>query len=195
MNGVAGIQKEMKQIIVSTYANRLLPVGIFYFIKMAKEIYLTQGQVAIVDDEDFEYLNQWKWQANQKKSKRFYAWRGKKIDGKYKMIYLHRFILKITDKKIFVDHVNMNTLDNRKINLRICTHSQNQMNTNKNNRNSLGYKGISYDKRVNKFYANITLNKKTFYLGGFIDPKDAAKAYNEAAIKYFGEFANLNKID
>jgi hypothetical protein len=170
-------------------------LAIFILTQMAKEIILTQGKVAIVDDDDFEYLNQFKWQANQKKSKKFYAWRGKKIDGKYRMIYLHRFILKLTDKKIFVDHINMNTLDNRKINLRICTQSQNQMNTNKNNRNSLGYKGISYDKRVNKFYAAITLNKKRFNLGGFIDPVDAARAYNKAALKYHGEFANLNKID
>jgi len=162
---------------------------------MAKEIQLTQGKVAIVDDEDYEYLNQWKWQANQKKNKRFYAWRGKKIDGKYKMIYLHRFILKLTDKKIFVDHANMDTLDNRKINLRICNRSQNAANTDKYKFNSFGYKGISYDKRTNKFYAYITINKKTFYLGVFIDPKDAALAYNIAALKYHGEFANLNKID
>lgn len=162
---------------------------------MAKEIQLTQGKVAIVDDEDYEYLNQWKWQANQKKNKRFYAWRGKKIDGKYKMIYLHRFILKLTDKKIFVDHANMDTLDNRKINLRICNRSQNAANTDKYKINSFGYKGISYDKRINKFYASITINKKTFYLGVFIDPKDAALAYNIAAIKYHGEFAKLNKID
>ena len=159
-----------------------------------KEIQLTQGKVALVDDEDFEYLNQWKWQANKKKSKKFYAWRGKKIDGRYRMIYLHRFLLKLTDKKIFVDHVNMDTLDNRKENLRICTHSQNQMNKNKNSRNSLGYKGITYDKRVNRYYASITLDKKTFYLGGYIDPIDAAKAYNKAAIKFFGEFAKLNEI-
>ena len=172
----------------------LSPAWFFLFYKLMKEIKLTQGKVALVDDEDFEYLNQWKWQANKKKSKKFYAWRGKKIDGRYRMIYLHRFLLKLTDKKIFVDHVNMDTLDNRKENLRICTHSQNQMNTNKNSRNSLGYKGITYDKRVNRYYASITLDKKTFYLGGYIDPIDAAKAYNKAAIKFFGEFAKFNEI-
>ena len=160
-----------------------------------KEIQLTQGKVALVDDDDFEYLNQWKWQANQKQNKRFYAWRGKKIDGKYKMIYLHRFILKLTDKKIFVDHANMDTLDNRKINLRICNRSQNAVNTDKNKINLLGFKGISFDKRSNKYYSSICINKKRIHLGTFIDPKDAARAYNQAAQKYHGEFAQLNILD
>ena len=160
-----------------------------------KEIQLTQGKVALVDDEDYDYLNQFKWQANQKQNKRFYAWRGKKINGKYRMIYLHRFILKLTDKKIFVDHANMDTLDNRKINLRICNRSQNAVNTDKNKINLLGYKGISFDKRSNKYYSSISVNKKRIHLGTFINPIDAARAYNAAAQKYHGEFANLNKID
>jgi hypothetical protein len=169
-------------------------LGSFYFTKMAKEIQLTQGKVAIVDDEDYEYLNQWKWQANQKKSKRFYAYRGKKIDGKYKMIYLHRFVLNIIDKNIFIDHVNMNPLDNRKQNLRICNRSQNQMNKNVQKNNISGYKGVHFDKRTNKFFSYVTVNKKRYWLGYFIDPIDAAKAYNKGAIKFHGEFANLNKI-
>lgn len=161
---------------------------------MAKEIQLTQGKVAIVDDDDFDYLNQWKWQANQKQNKKFYAWRGKKINGKYKLIYLHRFILNLTDRKIYVDHVNMNTLDNRKINLRICTNSQNQMNKIVQKNNCYGYKGVYYDKRNNKYSSIITVNKKRHWLGYYIDPKDAAKAYNEAAIKLHGEFSKLNEI-
>jgi hypothetical protein len=111
------------------------------------------------------------------------------------MIYLHRFILKLTDKKIFVDHANMDTLDNRRINLRICNRSQNAANTDKNKINLLGYKGISFDKRSNKYYSSISVNKKRIHLGTFIDPIDAARAYNNAAQKYHGEFANLNKID
>jgi len=162
---------------------------------MPKEIQLTQGKVAIVDDEDFEYLNQFRWCANQKKNNRFYAYRGKKINGKYTMIYLHRFILKIIDKKIFVDHANMDTLDNRKINLRICSHSQNQMNKQIQKNNSSSFKGVHFDKRCNKFFAVITLNRKRIWCGYYIDPIDAAKAYNEAALKYHGEFAKLNKID
>jgi L-fucose mutarotase/ribose pyranase (RbsD/FucU family) len=160
-----------------------------------KEIQLTQGKVALVDDEDYEYLNQWKWQANQKGNKRFYASRYKMIEGKYSVIYLHRFILKISDKNIFIDHANMNTLDNRKSNLRICNRSQNTCNTEKNTYNLCGYKGVSFDKRCNKYFAVIKFNQKRYYLGYYIDPKDAAKAYNDGAIKYHGEFAKLNKID
>ncbi len=159
-----------------------------------KEIQLTQGKVALVDDDMFDYLNQWKWQANQKQNKRFYAYRGKKIDGKYTMIYLHRFILNLTDKKILVDHINMNPLDNRKENLRICTYSQNQMNKIVQKNNISGYKGVHFDKRTNKFFSYLTLNKKRYWLGYFIDPIDAAKAYNKAAIKFHGEFAKLNEI-
>ena len=72
---------------------------------MAKEIQLTKNKVAIVDDEDFEYLNQWKWSTNAANPRRFYAWRNKRIEGKVNMIYLHRFILNITDRKIHVDHI------------------------------------------------------------------------------------------
>ena len=161
---------------------------------MAKEIQLTKGKVTIVDDEDFEYLNQWKWSTNSAKPERFYAWRNKRIDGKVNMIYLHRFILNITDRKIYVDHINNNSLDNRKVNLRQCSHSENERNKDKTKRNSSGFKGVCFDKSCNKFCSLITVNKKRIWLGYFIDPIDAAKVYNEAALKYHGDFAKLNEI-
>jgi hypothetical protein len=161
---------------------------------MAKEIQLTKGKVTIVDDEDFEYLNQWKWSTNSAKPERFYAWRNKRIDGKVSMIYLHRFILNITDRKIYVDHINNNSLDNRKVNLRQCSHSENERNKDKTKRNSSGFKGVCFDKSCNKFFSLITVNRKRIWLGYFIDPIDAAKVYNEAALKYHGEFAKLNEI-
>jgi hypothetical protein len=161
---------------------------------MAKEIQLTKGKVTIVDDEDFEYLNQWKWSTNSAKPERFYAWRNKRIDGKVNMIYLHRFILNITDRKIYVDHINNNSLDNRKVNLRQCSHSENERNKDKTKRNSSRFKGVCFDKSCNKFFSLITVNRKRIWLGYFIDIKDAAKAYNEAAIKFHGEFAKLNNI-
>jgi hypothetical protein len=154
---------------------------------MAKEIKLTKGQFAIVDDEDYDYLNQWKWCLTTSNYVR--RWQ------KGKTIYLHRVILKVIDKNIFVDHIDMNTLDNRKINLRICTRSQNAMNRNKTIKNTTGYKGVIFQPNRNKYYAKIKLNSKIIFLGHYIDPIDAARAYNAAALKYHGEFANLNKID
>jgi len=163
---------------------------------MAKEIQLTQGKVAIVDDEDFEYLNQWKWHCKIN-GNNFYAVRSiKYTNGKYdKKIVMHRFLLNVSNSRLHVDHVNNDSLDNRKINLRICTHDENLRNRKINLNNTSGYKGVYWHKIGKKWTSVIGINKKIIYLGLFINPIDAARAYNAAALKYHGEFANLNKID
>jgi hypothetical protein len=92
------------------------------------------------------------------------------------------------------DHINGNGLDNRIINLRICTQSQNLRNRGASINNKTGYKGVSYDKKSNKFKAQIRVNKKNITLLTTNNLIDAARAYNNAAIKYFGEFAQLNVI-
>jgi hypothetical protein len=157
---------------------------------MAKEIQLTQGKVAIVDDEMYDYLNQWKWHVSNDN----YARRTIKNQSLFIAVFMHREIMKVT-KGYVVDHINQCKLDNRIINLRICTNSQNSMNRVKNINNSSGYKGVSFNNSSKKWRAQIWLNSKSYHLGLFIDAKDAARAYNEAAVKYHGEFANLNKID
>tara|TARA_R110000868_G_scaffold22844_2_gene93185 strand:- start:1428 stop:1913 length:486 start_codon:yes stop_codon:yes gene_type:complete len=160
-----------------------------------KEIQLTQGKVALIDDEDYEYLNQWKWYV-QKWNVGFYAVRNIRVNKKYGgYVSMHRLITNNYDKNLITDHINGNTLDNRKLNLRICTYSDNNKNRNIAKNNLSGYKGVSYINQFNKYKAQIGINKKTIYLGLFTDPIDAARAYNEAAIKYHGEFANINKID
>ena len=162
---------------------------------MAKEIQLTQGKVALVDDEDFEYLNQWKWYV-QKWNVGYYAVRNVRNNKKYIGYQsMHRLLSNNNNKSLITDHVNGNTLDNRKSNLRICSFSDNNKNRKISKNNSTGYKGVVYDKRNKKFIAKIGLNKKQIYLGYYIDPIDAARAYNAAALKYHGEFAHLNKID
>lgn len=159
-----------------------------------KEIQLTQGKVALVDDEDFEYLNQWKWCINNK-GKNLYAVRSDySIKGKSSCILMQRQIMNV-NKGYVVDHVNQCTLDNRKINLRICTHTQNLHNRGKNINNTSGHKGVTWCKRYKKWRSKIWLNSKCHHVGYFTNIMDAAKAYNEAAIKFHGEFANLNKID
>ena len=159
-----------------------------------KEIQLTQGKVALVDDEDYEYLMQWKWFAN-KKGSTFYAVRSLHSNNVRKTIFMHRLITNNINTKMQTDHLNGNGLDNRKINLRICTTSQNSMNRGLQINNTTGFKGVNYDKFSNKFRAQIRVNNIYKNLGYYIDPKDAARAYNAAAQKYHGEFANLNKID
>ena len=158
---------------------------------MAKEIRLTNGKSAIIDDEDFERVNQFKWNTDGKL--RLYAKRIEyKTRDKWKKIYMHRFILRITDPTISVDHKNGNTLDNQKHNLRVATPSQNAANSKLHSTNKSGYRGVSFDKKRNKWYASICVNGKTKNLGLFATAPDAAYAYDLEAINCFGEFAKTN---
>lgn len=161
-----------------------------------KEIKLTQGKVALVDDEDFEKLNILKWAAMKRRKHidKFVAFRNGYINGKMRVIRMHRFILNVTDSKIQVDHINGNPLDNRKENLRLCSNAENNMNKEIRPDNTTGYKGVYFHKRANKYLSQIWYNQKHYYLGLFESPIDAAKVYNAKAIELHGEFAYLNKI-
>lgn len=157
-----------------------------------KFLLLTQGKATLVDDDMYEYLNQWKWRYHSGG----YASRSEHVSGSKKNrimrhIYLHRFIMN-TPEQMETDHINGNRLDNRKSNLRICTNKQNGHNMSITKRNSSGYKGVFWDKKRNKWYAYISLGEKDKYLGLFVVKEDAARAWNEAAKKYYGEYARLN---
>jgi hypothetical protein len=154
---------------------------------MTKEIPLTKGMVALVDDDDFEYINQWKWYFNGK-----YATRNKPITSSYRVPeYMHRVIVN-TPEGMDTDHINHNKLDNRKQNLRISTRAQNKYNMTKNSRNTSGYKGVSWSTVRNKWEVRISHNGKSFFVGRFSSLKNAADAYDNAAKTYHGEFAYLN---
>ena len=191
MNGVDAIQRNWKQIFVSPLPDSVHLLGIFYFIKMAKEIQLTKGIVTIVDDADFEYLNQFKWYL-LKSNSNYYAIRTKRPENK--LIQLHRIVIQAKQGEI-VDHINGNKLDNRKCNLRICTKSQNCQNRKISKLNKSGFNGVSWNIRNKKWVAQIACNNQKIHIGFFNEPIEAAKAFNAAALKYHGEFANLNKID
>lgn len=154
-----------------------------------KEIKLTQGKVAIVDECDYKYLKHFKWCVS-----RGYAMRGVRENGRNKSIKMHRVIMGVSDSKIEVDHINNNPLDNRRKNLRLCKHSENMGNQVIRKNNTTGFKGVHWYKSRRRWMAHITIEGKFKNLGYFKDITEAAKAYNKAAKKYFGKFANLNKI-
>ncbi len=166
-----------------------------------KLIPLTQGKFAQVDDEDFEYLNQWKWYAH-KEGKSVYVQR-KSMDekGKRVNIRMHRLILGLTDPKVFGEHKDHNGLNNQRGNLRLATNAQNQCNKRKQGIYSkyLGVsRHISKSGDWSKTYWGVSLqsNGKSVLHKNFpFTPEgeiSAAKAYDEAAKLHHGEFANLN---
>lgn len=112
---------------------------------------------------------------------------------KRKKVYLHRFLLN-APSELFVDHINHDKSDNRRSNLRLCTHQENNMNQRIFDRGTSKYKGVFYDKRYNVWLSRISVNNISLYLGTYYNERDAAIAYNTAAIKYYKEFANLNEV-
>ncbi len=158
-------------------------------------IALTKGQITVVDAEDYERINAYRWRATWNPgSSHFYAVRCVRTSEGTKTVILAREIMGLcAGEKITVDHINPDeTLDNRKSNLRLATTSQQGMNKHRISRNSTGFKGVSWDKRSNKFRAIICLNKKLIHLGFFGDAALAHEAYKIAAIEYHGEFARSN---
>lgn len=154
-----------------------------------KQIALTKGQVAIVDDDDYEYLIQWSWYFNQG-----YAVRNSStVNGKRHTVCMHREILRNkTILNMEIDHIDGNGINNQKSKLRICEHKENSRNRKtQKTYNTPGYKGVSFHN--NKWRARIGVNGKEILLGQFNNIEDAVSAYDLAAKQYFGEFANTNR--
>ena len=150
---------------------------------MTKIILLTHGKETIVDDEDFEYLNKYKWYINEHGYAVRTVW-------KHGRVRIHREIMK-TPKGMFTDHINGNKLDNRKCNLRTCNHSQNAANAKIYKTNKSNAKGVSWHKESKKWRATIMVSYHSIHLGLFNTVKDASFAYQNAAKNYFGTFYNL----
>jgi hypothetical protein len=152
-----------------------------------KEIKLTRGKVALVDDDDYERISKHKWCYDGHK----YAIRSERKGGKKINIFMHCEILGHPDG-METDHINCNKLDDRKSNLRICTNSQQRQNCPIRKDNTSGFKGVSFNKDVRKWEAYINCNRVRTRLGFHDSPEEAAYAYDNMARKLFGEFARPN---
>jgi len=163
-----------------------------------KEIPLSQDRVALVDDADFEWLNQWQWGYQRRSdTTRTYALRRVGHLKSQRTIYMHRMILGLRHGDgVVSDHVNGNGLDNQRHNLRRCTHAQNLWNQRPQTRPKTSrYKGVHWYRNYQKWRAQIRHNGKCIHLGYFASEDVAAHEYNLAAQRLFGEFALLNVID
>lgn len=161
-----------------------------------KQIPLTKGRFAIVSDEDYEYLSIWNWVCSKGRGKweKWRAYRTKTVNGKIVHIYLSREIMAYeimdAERDCVVDHVNGDTLDNRRSNLRVCTQQQNMWNTErfKTKKHTSKYKGV----HESNGRWTVLVGKR--YVGCYGNEKDAAYAYNRACWEERGEFAVLNDV-
>ena len=153
-----------------------------------KTIPLTQNQVALVDDEDYERVAAFKWCAHRKPDT-FYAVRSSSrlLDPlrRQKSIAMHGFIVRAPAGTV-VDHRDHNGLNNQRDNLRLCTDALNGGNRRLSSNNTSGYKGVVWNKCCRKWQAQIEVNKLKIYLGLFDDRTAAAHTYNRAALEHFG---------
>jgi len=163
--------------------------GLCIYIKMMKEIKLTQGFVALVDDEDFERVNAIKWHVYKSKHTS-YAIGAIYPNGKQKSIWIHQVIMNPYDRNIIIDHKDHNGLNCQKYNLRKCTRSQNCQNKKLISNCKSEYKGVTKSKY--RFRSRITKDKILVHIGYFKTEIEAAKAYDIKAKELFGEFALIN---
>ena len=149
----------------------------------------------MVDDGDFEWLNQWVWHAWKGVRGCWYARRSTFdiITKAVGAVYMHRAIAAHAGL-LKVDHRDGDGLNNRRENLRPCSHKNNCRNQGIRKNNTSGFKGVHWDKKKKKWLASIMVDRRSHFLGYFKTPLDCAKAYNAGALKYHGEFARLNDL-
>lgn len=159
-----------------------------------REIKLTRGKVALVDDEHYEWLNQWKWYAQPKRDT-YYAFKVERVGSCRKTVRMHRLIMGITDPKVQVDHRDHNGLNNQCFNLRKATNQQNTQNRRKPSNNTSGYKGVYWHSQCRKWRAMIPFEGRLRCLGLYIDKETAIAVRNRAELLYFNDFACIEHKD
>lgn len=156
---------------------------------------ITQGHWIIVDVDDYGFVSKRKWQVRYGYGSKKYARATFVMGGKRKTRYIHQMLI-AAPKGMVTDHKNGDGLDNRRSNLRVCTYSQNGCNKKRTDRyeKKTEFKGVTWcgTNKYRKWIASITINKKTIYLGFFHTDKEAAMAFDKAALIHHGEFAYLN---
>ena len=159
-----------------------------------REIELSQGMIALVNDDDYGRINSSKWCVARGRQGRLVAMRTDRNDEQQRTVLMHREIIgeNLIPKGFVIDHINGNPLDNRRQNLRICKRGQNTKNCKKYTNNTTGFMGVHYNIRLNKWTAKIQSNGISYWLGTFVSPMEAAMAYDEAASDLHNEFATLN---
>jgi hypothetical protein len=149
------------------------------------EIPLANGKgIALVDEADAALVQRYRWHRHSR-----YAAYAESVNGRLVFTMMHHLIL--SDNGMF-DHINGNPLDNRRSNLRPATHAQNMRNRKTHKNNKCGYKGVYWAKAKGKWRVRINFEKRRYHIGEFSDLESAARAYDEAALKFHGEFARLN---
>ncbi|MGA2323079.1 MAG: HNH endonuclease [Sedimentisphaerales bacterium] len=173
------------------FACPLLAYRLVRFGYTFRRIYVGEGKYAIVDQKDFYRLNKLEWLVKEDYDS-IYAVRFFRRPGESsKLISMHRFICN-PPAGLLIDHINCNGLDNRRDNLRLATHSQNNCNRPKRKNTTSRFVGVHFAKKMNKWAAQIKYRGGKKWLGYFDNETDAAKAFDAAARKYHGEFARLN---
>lgn len=184
------------KLCIECHANRPPEISHIFIVEgeRCRKMPLTQGQYTLVDADRYDDLMRRKWYARwDSRGKRFYAMTAyKDRNGVFRKKHLHRIILSIQGEAL-TDHINRDSLDNRRSNLRKCTPHQNQANTKIRSDNTTGYRGVKYrDYDRKRWSAVIQVKNKEIFLGNFLTAEEAARAYDEGAFKYLGEFATLN---
>jgi hypothetical protein len=157
-----------------------------------KEIPLTQGKVALIDDEDYEMVSRYRWNAYIG-GKRWYAKTNIQVPGVgQRTLRMHTLIMGVDPDGKHVDHRNLDGLDNRRSNLRWATRSQQKQNNAIRIDGSSGYRGVFWYRPTKKWLVQINANGKRFHVGYFSGAADAARAYDAKARELHGEFARLN---
>lgn len=157
-------------------------------------IKLTKGKFTEVDDEDVFRLSKYKWFSKESDGI-FYAVTNIRLEnGKKSIMRMHRYLLDVSDPKIKVDHINTDSLCNKKSNLRACTNAENCRNRRKSKNSRSGIKGVSWSKSNKGWVARLMLNGKEVYIGTFDCKIEASRAYDGKCVELFGDFARPNNL-